>query len=202
MSRRQVVEVTDARREQMLRAAVDVICERGYSDARIADVAKAIGASPALVVYYFRTKAGLLTEALRYAEDIFYTAVEQDLAVLGDSKAKLEYLIRSSCTERIEVESPHAWGLWLDLWAQAMHDPEIAKVRAQVDHRWAGTIARVVREGVDVGEFAPVDVEQFSLIFAAVLDGLSVQVALQDELVTQERAVAGALAYARNVLEY
>lgn len=202
MGRRQVEEVTDARREQMLRAAVDVICERGYSEARISDVAKVTGASPALVIYYFKTKAGLLTAALRYAEGVFYEEVEKDLSALVGAAARLEYLVRSSCTERIEVESPHAWGLWIDLWAQAMHDPEVAEVRAQVDHRWAETIARVVREGVDAGEFAPVDVEQFSLIFAAVLDGLSVQVALQDELVTQERAVTGALTYARTVLHY
>ncbi len=201
MGRRRVEELTDARREQMLRAAVDVICERGYSEARISDVAKATGASPALVIYYFKTKAGLLTEALRYAEDVYYGAIEKELSTLQGATAKLEYLVRASCTERIEVEAPHAWGLWLDLWAQALRDPEVAKVRAQVDHRWAETIARVVGEGVDAGEFADVDVEQFSLIFAAILDGLSVQVALRDEFVTQDRAVDAALSYARSVLK-
>ena len=59
----------DQRREQMLRAALEVISERGYPDTRIADVAERIGISPALVIYYFKTKDQLLTEAMRYSED-------------------------------------------------------------------------------------------------------------------------------------
>ena len=41
----------EQRREQMLRAALDVIVERGYADTRIADVAERTGTSPALVIY-------------------------------------------------------------------------------------------------------------------------------------------------------
>jgi len=51
----------EQRREQMLRAALEVISERGYPDTRIADVAERIGISPALVIYYFKTKDQLLT---------------------------------------------------------------------------------------------------------------------------------------------
>ena len=60
------------RREQMLRAALDVIVERGYADTRIADVAERTGTSPALVIYYFKTRDQLLTEAIRYSEDTWY----------------------------------------------------------------------------------------------------------------------------------
>src|ERR1035441_10867775 len=67
--------MTDAgenRREQMLRAALEVIVERGYADTRIADVAERTGTSPALVIYYFKTRDQLLTEAIRYSEDSWY----------------------------------------------------------------------------------------------------------------------------------
>jgi len=62
----------EQRREQMLRAALDVIVERGYADTRIADVAERTGTSPALVIYYFKTRDQLLTEAIRYSEDTWY----------------------------------------------------------------------------------------------------------------------------------
>ena len=64
----------EQRREQMLRAALDVIVERGYADTRIADVAERTGTSPALVIYYFKTRDQLLTEALRYSEDAWHAA--------------------------------------------------------------------------------------------------------------------------------
>src|SRR5271165_3809552 len=46
----------DSRRTQMLRAALDVLVERGFPDTRIADVAERSEVSPALVIYYFKTK--------------------------------------------------------------------------------------------------------------------------------------------------
>src|SRR6516162_4864427 len=63
------VGTADQRREQMLLAAIDVIVERGYAESRIADVAERAGTSPALVIYYFKTKDQLLTEAIRFSED-------------------------------------------------------------------------------------------------------------------------------------
>ena len=64
----------DQRREQMLQAALEVVAERGYPETRIADVAERAGTSPALVIYYFKTKDQLLTEAIRYSEDNWYAA--------------------------------------------------------------------------------------------------------------------------------
>src|ERR1700753_4031120 len=70
---------TGARREQLLRSALEVIVARGYADTRIADVAEHAGTSPALVIYYFKTRDQLLTEALRYSEDAWYAAGTQRL---------------------------------------------------------------------------------------------------------------------------
>lgn len=56
----------------MLRAAAELICERGFGDTRIADVAKRAGVSSALVIYYFGTRDRLLVDALRYSEESFY----------------------------------------------------------------------------------------------------------------------------------
>src|ERR1700758_3444060 len=71
-----------ARREQLLRSALEVIVARGYADTRIADVAEHAGTSPALVIYYFKTRDQLLTEALRYSEDAWYAAGTQRLETI------------------------------------------------------------------------------------------------------------------------
>ena len=78
-AREQGDAVADVRRDQMLAAAATLIAERGFSDTRIADVAERVGASPALVIYYFGTKDSLLTEALRWSERSFYAATEEML---------------------------------------------------------------------------------------------------------------------------
>src|SRR5215217_2955976 len=77
--REQSEAVADVRREEMLAAAAQLIAQRGFSETRIADVATRVGASPALVIYYFGTKDSLLTEALRWSERSFYAATEKML---------------------------------------------------------------------------------------------------------------------------
>ena len=190
------VTVPDARRDQMLRAAAELIGERGFSETRIADVARRSGASPALVIYYFGTKDQLLTEALRYSEDLFYSSVAARLAAMPSARARLELLVQLTCVSQGDGEIPGAWGLWFDLWAQAFRHPEVAKNRIELDQRWRDTVSAVVREGQASGEIdADADVDTFTLTFAALLDGLSIQVALEDPSVTPARAVELAMGY-------
>ena len=200
---RATVTVPDVRRDQMLRAAAELIGERGFSETRIADVARRSGASPALVIYYFGTKDQLLTEALRYSEDSFYSAVATQLAAMPTAPARLELLVQLTCISQGDGEIPGAWGLWFDLWAQAFRHPEVAKNRIELDQRWRDTISAVVREGQATGEIdADADVDTFTLTFAALLDGLSIQVALEDPSVDSARALELAMGYTARELGF
>ena len=187
----------DLRREQMLHAAAELIGERGFSETRIADVARRAGVSPALVIYYFSTKDELLTEALRFSERSFYAGVAAELERLRTARERLEMLVRTTCVPAGEGEIPGAWGLWFDLWAQAFRHPEVKKDRIELDQRWRDTIAQVVRDGQAAGEIGrSVDADAFAITFSALLDGLSIQVALDDPGVDAGRAFAIAMAFA------
>lgn len=186
--------VADARRDQMLLAAAHLIAERGFSDTRIADVAERVGASPALVIYYFGTKDSLLTEALRWSERSFYAAVEEMLQETPSLRARIENLVEACLPESKDV--PDDWGLWFDLWAQAFRHPEVKKDRAQLDEQWRALIARVVEAGIAGNEIAQVDVQAFTVMWAALLDGLVVQVALEDPVVDVAMATRVALGVA------
>ena len=173
--------VADVRRDQMLVAASHLIAERGFADTRIADVAERVGASPALVIYYFGTKDSLLTEALRWSERSFYAAVEEMLQETSALRDRIENLV-TACLP-VADEIPDDWGLWFDLWAQAFRHPEVKKDRVALDQQWRDLLARVVRAGVANGEIDDLDVEAFTVMWSALLDGLVVQVALDDPLV-------------------
>lgn len=177
------------RRERILQAAVRVLVERGFPDTRIADVARAAGVSPALVIYYFGTKDRVLTEALRHSEDLFYTEIAGQLEKCDTAREKLELLIRSSCVPDDTDGLPGYWVLWLDLWAQAVRHPELARDRETLDQRWRDTIAAIAREGVKRGEFTKVDPDAFALLLSALIDGLAVQIALSDPVIDATRSV-------------
>ncbi len=120
-------KAAEQRREQLLRAALDVIVARGYADTRIADVAEHAGTSPALVIYYFKTRDQLLTEALRYSEDHWYAAGTQRLEAIATAAGRLTELIAMTCLPDTDpgttAGKPTEWLLWLDLWALSPRNP-------------------------------------------------------------------------------
>ncbi len=173
----------DQRREQMLRAALQVISERGYPETRIADVAERIGISPALVIYYFKTKDQLLTEAIRYSEDSWYASGQRRMAVLPTAVARIEEIVAMSCLPEADPDADYSWLIWLDFWAQAARHAEVAAVRQKSDERWRETIRSLVAEGQQAGEFTEVDPGTFAIHLSALLDGLAIQIALEDPVV-------------------
>ena len=174
----------DLRREQMLSAAAELIGERGFSETRIADVARRAGASPALVIYYFGTKDSLLTEALRWSERSFYAAAEEMLKTTEKLRDRLEVLLDWNLMADKQPDVAGDWGLWFDLWAQAFRHPEVKKDRADLDAQWRDLIARIVQDGIDRGEIQKVDVHEFAVMWSSLLDGLVIQVSLDDPVVT------------------
>jgi AcrR family transcriptional regulator len=197
-----VGSLPDQRRDQMLLAAAVLISERGFSETRIADVAERVGASPALVVYYFGTKDRLLTAALRYSETAFYAAAEEMLTRTRSLSRRLETLVDMTCVPQGSDDVPSAWGLWFDLWAQAFRQPQVEQDRIELDQRWRDVIERVVHDGVEAGEIAAVDAEEFAVTFSCLLDGLSIQVALKDPVVVPERAFRVAMSFASRELGF
>lgn len=173
----------------MLEAAARIIAERGLCDARIADVAGRAGLSPGLVVYYFGSKEKLLTEALTYAEDLFYIRAFQELAVIPGARERLVRLIELACPPDTEgsAQTEGDWTLWVELWSRALRDEGAARKREALDRRWRNTIADIVRQGQRDGEFGPQDAGRFATHLAALMDGLVLQVLLHDSEVTSGR---------------
>jgi AcrR family transcriptional regulator len=196
-------KVTEQRREQMLRSALEVIMARGYAETRIADVAEHAGVSPALVIYYFKTRDQLLTEALRYSEDTWYAEGTQRLAAIPTAAGQLTELIAMTCLPDTDPNPRAEWLLWLDLWALSPRNPGVAAVRRKFDERWRLTIQTTVLTGQDSGEFATgIDAGEFADTLSALLDGMAVQIALEDPDMPPSRAYDLAMRYAAGQLGF
>jgi AcrR family transcriptional regulator len=180
-------KLSDARRRQILEAAVQVIAEKGLCDTGIKDVADQAGTSPALVIYYFGKKDVLLAEALSFADEQFYARTAGAVAELASARDRLVELVRCSCSVGEAEDDFDEWVLWLDLWARAPRDLDVARDREAMDRRWRATIAGIVREGQAAGEFSQIDPDAFALRLGALIDGLAIQVVLHDPEVTRER---------------
>ncbi len=161
-----------------------VIAQRGLADARVADIAERIDVSPALILYYFESKDVLLGEALAHKDRQFFDSVEAAMVDEPSPVRRLALLIEASCpTGGNGVGIDDEYVLWIEAWARARHDKDLAQARAEMDTRWRTTIADVVAEGQLAGKFdAAVPTDEFALKLAALIDGLAIQVLLGDEI--------------------
>ncbi|GGX43459.1 transcriptional regulator [Streptomyces fructofermentans] len=191
------------RREDLLRAAIQQIQERGVAAVRISDVAATLGVSNALVLYHFSTKEKLVAAAFTYA-------AEDDLAhlrkLLGRRTTALRRL-RAAVRWYAPTGQAKGWRLWIEGWAVALREPALRDVTGDLDRRWKAAIAEVVAEGVAAGEFSCADPAGAALRLTALLDGLAVQMTAYPGAVSRARtqewvddALARELGLAREAL--
>ena len=183
------------RRPAMLSAAAEVIRERGLENARVSDVAERAGTSAPSVLYYFETKADLLKEALTSAEEEYYDDLERELDGIESARERLARIVAGGAGD-----GDYDASLWMELWARALRDPDLAATRAELDVRWRQAITDVVLYGQERGEFGEVEADDFAMLLSALLDGLAVQIALKDAEVTPQRARELSLAFAEKEL--
>ncbi|MHB1511344.1 MAG: TetR/AcrR family transcriptional regulator [Acidimicrobiales bacterium] len=182
--------LTEVRRAHILETAVRVISARGLADTSMALVAAEAGMSPALVFYYFGTKSKLLAETLLFAEERFYRRVTDELETLDTPPDKLLRLLELACLVGSESGSDvwDDWILWVESWARALRDDELASQREELDRRWLDTICSIVSEGRLTGDFRAGEPEEVSRLFAGLIDGLALQVLLRDPGFSSTRA--------------
>ncbi|WP_107471381.1 TetR/AcrR family transcriptional regulator [Streptomyces monashensis] len=172
------------RREELLRAAIGQIEERGVAAVRIADVAAALGVSNALVLYHFSTKERLVAAAFTYA-------AEDDLAhlrkLLGRRTSALRRL-RAAVRWYAPTGQAKGWRLWIEGWAVALREPALRDVTRDLDRQWKAAITEVIAEGVAAREFTCADPAGAALRLTALLDGLAVQLTSYPGAVPRSRA--------------
>jgi AcrR family transcriptional regulator len=174
-------------RERILRAATELIASDGIDEVRIARVANRARASTALVHHYFSTREELLAQALLQS---FELAADERF-VAGPAAA-------ASATEGLAIaideclptpgEGEREWILWVELWLRAAREPELRPVAGRMYESYREWVARVIRRGVENGEFSEADPDEVADLAMALFDGLGVRALIRDPAMSLERA--------------
>jgi AcrR family transcriptional regulator len=186
---RRTVEV---RREEILMATIDLLDRVGLASIRVADVAGALGVSPALVFYHFGTKDALVADAFAHAVDRDLHRIDEATSRGADPSDRLRRVLQLYGP----TGAATGWRLWIDAWALAQREPVIRKVLRRLDERWCAVLREVIEDGVAEGTFTCPDPAATVARVSALIDGLSVAT-LVYRTVTREQLrewVAGAVA--------
>jgi TetR/AcrR family transcriptional regulator len=149
----------EARPGELLDAALDLFVEKGFSAARVDDVAARAGVSKGTLFLYFQSKEDLFKAVVR--ENIvnqFPTWQEEFVVFQGSSADMLRYALLS-WWERIG--KTRASGITKLVMSEAQNFPEIALFyQEEVIKPGHAMIRRILERGVNSGEFRQLDLEQ------------------------------------------
>jgi AcrR family transcriptional regulator len=162
------------RREQILRAAMEVFAERGYQEASMIEIARAAGITPAVIYDHFASKAELQITLLESQTEELLTFV--GAAVAGDFE---------DTTERIRVgvdaffafveQNPYTWRM---LFRDPPTDPAILSTYRRIHRQATAGIALFLEAGAPPalleGPQADRDLEMFAEMLKMAQNGLAV----------------------------
>ncbi len=183
-SRRQRAE---ARRAEILKAAMATFATRGYRNGSLGEIAEQVGITHAGVLHYFGSKESLLIEVLKYRDEADLEHLEGHRRPEGF--AFLEHLVN---TVTANIERPGIVQAYAVLSAESVTEghpgQEWFRFRFEV---LRGIIARALAESCppeSAPSAAELDTAASSLI--ALMDGLQVQWLLDRNVVDMPRALS------------
>lgn len=182
-------------REQVLGAMLEMVAEQGLAKVTVARLAERLGTSGGHLLYYFGTRDGLLLETLRWSEERYAV---QRAPIMADAAARgpgeepdLDAVVAFAEVYLPLDDKDPRWLLWLELWARAPYDAELAAAQRELDDQWhADLVALLAAVLPDLP-----DREGVSTRLRAMWDGFAIAIvngggrALRDEVLGHTRAL-------------
>jgi AcrR family transcriptional regulator len=176
----------DARRAELIEAAIRVITRKGFSAATTRDVAAEAGVSHSLLHHYVPSRDELMAAAFELEASRHLADFRLELAQLDSVRERIEAV----CA----LPQPEHYMIWIDAWSEAPRSPALTETLRRHERGWERLYADLVREGMDDGVLEDTG-ESYR-------DRARRLLALQDGYAVQHFAIGSitGAAYRRNVL--
>ncbi|HEY7143144.1 MAG TPA: TetR/AcrR family transcriptional regulator [Streptosporangiaceae bacterium] len=182
-------------RHRVLKAAVELITESGIDQVRVAEIARRASMSSGQVMYYFTSKEHILLETLAWQD---YQDIKRIRAALAKEAGAWRQLERFIGLYLPSSPADPSWILWMEAWARAPHNRQVSQFLEELTTFWLDDLAGIVNRGIQEGVFVPpAAIGDFTLRFAALLDGLAILRLRQMHQPSRRRLVELAMATAR-----
>jgi len=171
------------RKAQLIDATLESVERYGLQNTTVATICKIAGLSPGIISHYFGGKQQLIEATVWYLIKSLQTELLKKLNEQPGvgHKERLNLLIDSNFSQ-IQTTTK-ASATWLSFWAQACHDPALARLQLINERRLFSNIKYSIKHLV---EEDVVDIKSHTL--AAMIDGLWMRGSLEYGTVDLEQA--------------
>jgi AcrR family transcriptional regulator len=163
--------IKDERREQILKAALQIFARKGLAAARISDIAAAAGLSYGLVYHYFRDKEGLFVELVQRAVGGGLQVAQAALEAEGSPLERLHAL----CEEMVEGvrDNPEYPLIVMQAINQELLPEATREPIGRLSEQTYQTVSELIRQCQDAGQVVAGDPRELTELYFAVIQGLA-----------------------------
>jgi len=177
----------EEKREELVRAAFDLIAERGFEGLRTREVAARSGVTVATLHYYFPTKEDLIRGVMAVVVQQFRRPEPPDRdSPASDLRTELREVLLSR--RRQTRQTPQLFTVLLELTTRATRDPSVKAIMRESEAEWREHISSHLRAGVEAGVFrSDLDVPAAAIVLEALTRGRSMLRMVSPETLADER---------------
>lgn len=154
-----------ARKEDILKASIQVFSKEGFYNARMEDIAIAAGVGKGTIYEYFPSKKVLFQEMMRYAVEMYIAEVERHITGIKDAKEVLSSFMRFNINflrehaeiARVVINQPHEI------------NEEIMELFMNMRRNIEETIASIISCGISEGYFRRIKPHTAAMVFLAMV---------------------------------
>ena len=182
------------RREQLIRATIRCVANRGLADTTIATVAREAGLSQGIINLHFQSKERLLTETLRYLADEYRNGCRDAAAAAGVSpEAGLQAMVDLDFDRNICERSKLA--VWFAFWGERKFRPTYRRICAERDKSYDDMVRALCAQLCEQGGYPEVESALVADGLSALTDGLWLDLLVRPESMSRELARRISMAY-------
>jgi AcrR family transcriptional regulator len=162
-------DVSEERKDQIIKAAEEVFTQKGFSDARMDDIAGETGLSKGTLYLYFKSKDELIIAILdRIFQREFKTLENADYSTMSAEQAINMFVETVSKDIKIMLRlMPIAY----EFLALAFRNKLVQEALKMYLNRYMDILTPIIQKGIDDGEFRQVDAKEVAIAAGAVMEG-------------------------------
>ena len=166
-------DVSVARKNQILDAAMAVFARSGFHEARMDDIVQESGLSKGTLYWYFKSKEEIITAI---SQRLFATDIEQVENLLkaeGTVSERLQQLMRDRVQGLQEMSGMVA--ILFEFYAAALHQDGVRQFIKVYFKNFYELMVALIQQGIERGELRPVNVDAAATALDALFEGLIVR---------------------------
>jgi AcrR family transcriptional regulator len=162
-------DVSEERKQQILQAAMAVFARLGLSEARMDDIVEESGLSKGTLYWYFDSKDAIIGAIL---ENMFEREFADLGPILRSDRPASQRLAEFIDYTMNDVKLMFALlPLAYEFYALAFRQEPVRKAIEEYFRRYVALLEPVIQEGIQRGEFRPVDAKDAVMALGAIVEG-------------------------------